>query len=310
MSIAQLKKKGSSLNKLQERVNKMKEKQSANKEDTYWKLTVDELGNGQCELRFLPAIDGEDYPFVTVKEYGFGIYNESLKKKVWYFNRSLETIGKKDPVKDEFWALYNLGTKEAKEEAKLIRDRENVIVWVYIVKDKMAPQNNGKVMKTKLSRSLWEMVEKQITPFGDDEYADDPVDVFDFWEGRNLLIVANNGDNNMRTYENSKWLPIGPLFKDDDKIEEVYSQVKGLADEIDPASPHYKKTYAELEQRLEVVLNRPLVKNRGATKSLDEELTEILPEEKQSHNIDIDEENHSLSDEEEAIRRMIAEDDD
>jgi hypothetical protein len=307
MSIAQLKKKGSSLNKLQERVNKMKEKHSSNKEETYWKLSVDELGNGQCEVRFLPAIEGEDYPFVTVKEYGFGIYNESLKKKVWYFNRSLETIGQKDPVKDEYWALYNLGTKEAKEEAKQIRDRENVIVWIYIVKDKFAPQNNGKVMKTKLSRSLWEMVEKQITPFGDDEYADDPVDVFDFWEGRNLLIVANQDTNGMRTYENSKWLPIGPLFKDDEKIEEVYKQVKGLADEIDPASPHYKKSYAELEQRLEIVLNRPLVKNRGEEKTLNEELSEILPEEK-STTISVDDEDHVPTDEAELIRRMIEED--
>jgi hypothetical protein len=67
----------------------------------------------------------------------------------------------------------------------------------------------------------------------------------------------------MRSYDKSKWLSAGPLFKDDDeKLDEVYSQVKGLDYEIDPANPHYTKSYDELSAKLELVLGRPLYKDK------------------------------------------------
>lgn len=260
MSLAHLKKNSTGgIALLQKRLNEMKSKSSAKNDEVYWKLTVDASGQGSAEIRLLPAIEGEDYPFVKIADYGIGVFHKSIGKKKWYINRSLENIGQKDPVKDEFWALHNTGVKENKEEAKTIRDRLSYIVWIYVVDDKNAPENNGKVMKAKLSPSIWKFVEDKLSPQFEDE---DAINVFCPWEGANLRIRAFNGTNGMRTYEKTVWQTSGALFKDDDKLEEVFSNVKGLADETDPNSKHYSKSYAELSQKLEEVLGRPLVKDQ------------------------------------------------
>ena len=260
MSLAHLKKNSTGgIALLQKRLNEMKSKSSTKNDEVYWKLTVNAAGQGSAEIRLLPAIEGEDYPFVKIADYGIGIFHQSIGKKKWYINRSLENIGQKDPVKDEFWALHNTGVKENKEAAKLIRDRLSYIVWIYVVDDKNAPENNGKVMKAKLSPSIWKFVEDKLTPQFEDE---NPINVFCPWEGANLKIRAFNGSNDMRTYEKTVWQVPGPLFKDDDKLEEVFGQVKGLADETDPNSKHYSKSYDELSKKLEEVLGRPLVKDQ------------------------------------------------
>ena len=261
MSLAQLKKKSTDISALQKSISEMKNKKSSS-EDEYWKLTCDAAGNGTAELRFLPAHPDEDMPVVEVHEYFFGKLDKALGKKKWYINRSLETIGKKDPVKEEYWACINKKTEEHKEMAKEIRDRQSFIVWVYIVDDKNAPENNGRVMKTKLSSSQWKFITDRINP--DEMLIEDgvvPIDVFNLWEGANFKLRAYNGSNNMRTYDRSVWMEPGPLFKDDEKMEEVYSKVTGLKSEVDPDGPLYKKTYAELEEQLISVLGRPLVKN-------------------------------------------------
>lgn len=282
MSVAQLKKKsGGNLNKLQERLNKMKEKGGNNKGNDYWKISVDSSGEGVAEIRLLPAIETEDMPFTTILDYGIGVFNKEAGKKLWYIHRSLESIGKKDPVKDEFWACMNQKTTEHKEMAKQIRDRTSYIVWVYIISDKHAPQNNGKVMKAKLSPSIWKLVDAKINP--DATAIEDgaiPTDVFDFWEGSTLKLRANNGENGMRTYERSIWMPPKPLFDNDDDIEKVYSQVKGLAFETDPSNPEYKYSYEELSAKLEKVLGRKLIKDQeedtsDSQEDLESELSEI-----------------------------------
>ena len=273
MSIAHLKKKVGGLAKLQERLDSMKSKKSDSGE-IYWKLSVDAAGNGAAEIRLLPEIESEDLPFQKITDYGISVFHKDIGKKKWYIHRSLECIGKKDPVKDEFWATMNAGEKEL---AKGLRDRTSYIVWIYIVNDKHAPENNGKVMKAKLSPSIWKFVESKIQP--DEDAIEDgakPTDVFDLWDGMNLKIRAKNGKNDMRTYENTHWGQQGPLFQDDDEIDKVFSNVKGLASEIDPTNPEYKLSYAELEAKLELVLNRPLYKNMDsdqveASKSLSDQ---------------------------------------
>lgn len=260
MSLAHLKKNSNGgIALLQKRLGEMKSKKST-KGENYWKLSVDASGVGTAEIRLLPAIEGEDYPFVKIADYGIGIHDEKIGKKKWYINRSLENIGLKDPVKDEYWALHNTGVKENKEYAnKNLRDRVSYIVWIYVVDDKNAPENNGKVMKAKLSPSIWKFVEDKLSPTFDDE---DPINVFDPWEGANLKIRAFNGSNNMRTYEKTVWMNAGPLFQDDEKLESIFEQVKGLANEVDPKSDFYSKSYDELSQRLSEVLNRDLVKDQ------------------------------------------------
>jgi hypothetical protein len=43
------------------------------KDDRFWKATVDKAGNGSATLRFLPAADGEDLPWVSYHDHNFDI---------------------------------------------------------------------------------------------------------------------------------------------------------------------------------------------------------------------------------------------
>lgn len=272
MSLADLKKKKGSVSLLQKKIEEMKNKKGSGTDQVdYWKLTVDAAQAGVAEIRLLPAHADEDFPFVKIEEYFVGVWNEDEQKKKWYINRSLKNIGeKKDPVDDEFWALMN---SDRKEEAKKIRANTSYICWIYVLSDKHAPQNEGKVFKTKLSPSIWEMVEKKVNP--DDEAIEDgavAVDVFDLWEGATLKLRSKLDKNNMRTYENSIWLEPSQLFQDDAKMEEIYAQVTGLKDEVDPSNKVYRdrdgnlKSYDVLEARLEEVLGSPLAKNEKVDK--------------------------------------------
>lgn len=271
MSLADLKKKKGGVSLLQKKIEEMKNKKGSNTDQTdYWKLSVDAVQSGVAEIRLLPAHTDEDFPFVKIEESFIGVWNEDEQKKKWYINRSLKNIGEsKDPVDDEFWALMN---SDRKEEAKKIRPSTSYVCWIYVLSDKHAPQNEGKVFKTKLTPSVWAMVEKKLNP--DEEAIEDgavATDVFDLWEGATLKLRSKLDKNNMRTYENSVWLEPNQLFQDDAKMEEIYAQVTGLKDEVDRNNKVYSdkdgfKTYERLEARLEEVLGRPLVKNEKVDK--------------------------------------------
>lgn len=271
MSLADLKKKKGGLSLLQQRINEMKNRKGGGSDaEEYWKLTVDAAESGVAEIRFLPAHAEDDFPFVKIEEsFIKGVIDPEKNKPKWYINRSLKCVGEKnDPVNDEFWALMNSGDKDLKEEAKKIRERTNYIVWIYVVSDRNAPHNEGKVFKTKLSPSIWEMIEKKTNP--DEEAIEDGAeacDVFCPWDGATFKLRAKKDKNGMRTYETSTWLPPAPLFADDDKLEEVYNKITPLKEELSRDNKIYSdkdgfKTYERLEARLEEVLGRPLYKNQ------------------------------------------------
>ena len=71
VNFADLKKtRSDSFNKLNEQLKNMGS--SYNNEDAnFWKPEVDKAGNGYAVLRFLPAPDGEDMPFVRMYDHGF-----------------------------------------------------------------------------------------------------------------------------------------------------------------------------------------------------------------------------------------------
>ena len=73
MSFADLKKQsklGSLTAKLVKEVEKLNNT-SGNQDDRLWKLEVDKSGNGYAVVRFLPAPDGEDLPFVKLYSHAF-----------------------------------------------------------------------------------------------------------------------------------------------------------------------------------------------------------------------------------------------
>ena len=85
MSFADLKKQsklGSLTQKLVKEVEKMNNNGSGSSDDRFWKLECDKSGNGYAVIRFLPAPDGEDLPFVK-------LYFPRLPRSWWLVHREL-----------------------------------------------------------------------------------------------------------------------------------------------------------------------------------------------------------------------------
>ena len=114
MSFADLKKQsklGSLTAKLVKQVEKMNNTGSTG-DDRLWKLDVDKSGNGYAVIRFLPAPNGEDLPFVKLYSHAF------QGPGGWYIENSLTSLGQKDPVSEYNTTLWNNGTDAGKELAR------------------------------------------------------------------------------------------------------------------------------------------------------------------------------------------------
>ena len=93
MSFAKLKKNsGLSLTNIIQASEKLNEKKSY-EDSRFWEPTADKVGTGYAVIRFLPAKEGEDLPWVKM-------YTHNFKGPTgkWYIENCLSTIGQDDPV--------------------------------------------------------------------------------------------------------------------------------------------------------------------------------------------------------------------
>jgi len=96
MSFADLKRSSaSSFEKLTKELQKQNTTYDRSDDDKYWKPTLDKAENGYAVIRFLPAPNGEDLPFVRIWDHGF-----KGPTGLWYIEKSLTTLGKPDPVSE------------------------------------------------------------------------------------------------------------------------------------------------------------------------------------------------------------------
>lgn len=214
-------------------------------DDRYWKLEVDKAGNGYAVIRFLPAPEGEDVPFVRIFDHGF------KGPGGWYIEKSLRTIGQDDPlaeINSALWDKANAGDEAAKAQARNQKQRKSFHANIYVVKDPANPENEGKVFLFKFGPELLEKLNRAMNPEFQDE---ERVDPFDMWEGADFKLKARNKDNGFRTYEASGFAAQAELGSSDDEREAIWKQAYSLADLIDPKN---YPTYDELKSKLTRVL--------------------------------------------------------
>ena len=60
-----------SLSALTAELEKITAKKETKKDERFWTPTVDKAGNGYAVIRFLPAPEGEEVPFVRLFDHGF-----------------------------------------------------------------------------------------------------------------------------------------------------------------------------------------------------------------------------------------------
>ncbi len=109
-------------------------------------LDVDKSGNGYAVIRFLPAPNGEDLPFVKLYSHAF------QGPGGWYIENSLTSLGQKDPVSEYNTTLWNNGTDAGKELARKQKRKLTYISNIYVVKDPSNPENEGKVFLYKYGK--------------------------------------------------------------------------------------------------------------------------------------------------------------
>ena len=242
IDFSQLKKsRTSQFDKLTSELTKLNTPQGSSEDNRFWRPEVDKAGNGYAVIRFLPAPAGEDIPFVRVWDHGF------QGPGGWYIEKSLTTLGQKDPVSEYNTELWNSGIEANKEIVRKQKRRLTYISNVYIIKDTANPQNEGKVMLFKYGKKIWDKLNLAMNPEFEDEQ---PINPFDLWEGSNFKVKIRNVEG-YRNYDKSEFDTPAPLFDDDSQMEAVWKQEHKLGEFIDPAN---FKSYDELKAKLHRVL--------------------------------------------------------
>jgi len=302
MSFADLKKQsklGNLTAKLVKEVEKMNNNGGSSGDDRLWKLECDKSGNGYAVIRFLPAPEGEDLPFVKLYSHAF------QGPGGWYIENSLTTLGQKDPVSEHNTMLWNNGTDAGKEQARKQKRKLTYIANIYVVKDPANPANEGKVFLFKFGKKIFDKLTAAMQPEFEDEEAIDP---FDFWQGANFKLKAKNVAG-YRNYDSSEFARPDALLDDDDAMEAIWKRQYSLAELV--AADQFKD-YDTLKKRLDYVLGNkgtPRFQDpdegeeeeytRGSSRELTEdlrgELNSLQPTRTVSSSSDEDEDDDTLS---------------
>lgn len=241
-------------------------------DNRFWKLDVDKAGNGQAVIRFLPTPDGEDLPFV--KYFSHFINGPSGLK---YVENCPTTLSKDCPVCTENRRLWNTGNDEDKKTASSAKRKVNFISNVLVIKDPANPQNEGKTFLYSYGVKINDMIMAQMNPEFDD---DEPINVFDFWEGADFKLRAKNVGG-YRNYESSLFAKPSELFDgDEDQLKETYEGLHSLAEFI---SEDKYKSYSDLESRFLKVMGSSVPMTTAEEISLDESMPAPKMKEAKSH---------------------------
>ena len=297
MSFANLKKQsklGSLTEKLVKEVEKMNNS-GGSSDERFWSLTVDKSQNGYAVIRFLPAPDGEDLPFVKLYSHAF------QGTGGWLIDSCITTLNQKCPVCEHNSGLWNSGIDSNKEIARKQKRKLTYISNIYVVKDPANPENEGGVFLYKFGKKIFDKLTAAMQPEFEDEESIDP---FDFWKGANFKLKAKNVAG-YRNYDSSEFAVPGPLLDDDDALEALWKKQNSLAELV---APSQFKSYEELKTRLDSVLGTKASRRtdeevndeddyRGSAPSLTEDLRGELNSLKSSRSVavDDDEDDESLS---------------
>lgn len=261
MSFAALKKTSGNFSKLAEQLDKTSnpsQNQNSGEDTRFWKPDVDKAGNGYAVIRFLPAPEGEDIPWVRLWDHGF------QGPGGWYIENSLTTLGKPDPVSEYNSKLWNSGIEANKEIVRKQKRRLKYIANIMVVSDPKHPENEGKVFLYQFGKKIFDKINEAMNPAFEDET---PINPFDFWEGANFKLKIRQVEG-YRNYDKSEFDASSTLLDSDEELEAVWNKQYSLQEFLDPKN---FKSYDQLQARLNKVLG---LSGAVATTATAEELEE------------------------------------
>ena len=213
-------------------------------DERFWKPTVDKAGNGFAVIRFLPASDGEDMPFVKMYSHAF------QGPGGWYIENSLSTIGGKDPLGEYNRELWNSGDESLKEQVRKQKRKLQYYGNVYVVKDPGNPDNEGKVFLFKYGKKIHDKIMDAVN--GDELEGRDGINPFDFWTGADFKLRVKKVAG-YPNYDSSEFTDPATLEDlDDPQLESIWNRQFKLQPLV--ATDQFK-SYEQLQERLNLVLN-------------------------------------------------------
>jgi len=254
MSFANLKQnRAATIDKLLNAASSNSEKKSYG-DDRFWTPTVDKSGNGYAVIRFLPASEGEDLPWVKYWDHGF-----KGPTGKWYIEKSLTSIGQNDPVSEMNTQLWNTGNEDDKDLARQRKRRLHHVSNILVLSDSANPQNEGKVFLYKYGKKIMDKIMDVMQPQFQDEK---PVNPFDLWAGANFKLKIRNFEG-YRNYDKSEFEAASELANGNEaSLEAIYNKIIPIKEFVSEES---YKTYAELKKKLYMVLGEPEIADTFAT---------------------------------------------
>lgn len=244
MSLSNLRK-SNSLDKLLNAVEKetAPAEQKSYKDDRLWKPEMGKDGNGYAVIRFLPAPEGEDMPWVRLFSHAF----QGPTGK-WFIENSLTTMNQKDPVSEYNTQLWNTGVEADKELARKQKRKLQYYSNILVVSDPKHPENEGKVFLYRYGKKIFDKLMEAMQPAFEDETAVNP---FDFWEGADFKLKLRMQDGYWN-YDKSEFSTPSEIAPSDEEIESIWKQTHSLQEIV---APDQFKSYDELKARLDEVLS-------------------------------------------------------
>ena len=252
-------------------------------DERLWKPELDKSGTGQAVIRFLPAPDGEELPWVKVFKHAF----QGPTGK-WYIENSLTTIGKQDPMSEHNTALWNTGLESDKELARKQKRKLEYYSNIYVVSDPKHPENEGKVFLFRYGKKIFDKIMASMQPEFEDET---PINPFDFWEGANFKLKIRKVDG-FWNYDKSEFDSVTALADSDEKLDGIWKSQYSLQEFLAPTN---FKSYDELKKRLDDVLSGTVT--ASAASMIDEDVVETpqFKSEPQPNIPSVDEDDDTMS---------------
>lgn len=228
----------------------------------FFKLEKDKAGNASAVIRFLPKHPDDELPWVTVYSHAF-----QGPSGRWFIENSRTTINEADPISEANRALWATGNEKDKELARKQKRKTNYITNVLVISDPKNPDNEGKVMRFKFGKKIYEKIMDKAKPTFEDEK---PVNVFDAFDGAEFKLRMRQVDG-YPNYDTSIFSEPKPIADSDEEIVAVVNQMKSLKEFVDPKN---FKSYDELKRKFDTVMNGAVASSAKA-----EEVAERMREE-------------------------------
>ena len=255
------KKSKNSVAQLSERLEKMNAKEGF-KDERIWKPGIDKAGNGYAVIRFLPEVEGEDSPFVS-------LYSHAFKGKGgWFYENCPTTLGEKCPVCAANTELWNSGIEDDKNIARQRKRKLTYISNILVIEDPANPENKGKVFLYQYGTKIFQKIQGLAHPEFQDEVAVDP---FNFWTGADFKIKIRNVGGYVN-YDRSEFATPAPLFGGDDKkLEELWKKQYPLKPFVDKSQ---FKSFDELNARFKKSVGDDIRAQFTESKSIEDDVEE------------------------------------